>query len=292
MNETPSRGNKGFVAPARYLFKSSNPPIPRWVPGERVDVKHNKQPPTKTEPRQYEGRFVCHNKACFGQVYILDDEDVLHHVSYRECMAQEDLHPLPSAQDNPDPTKTPLRQSGPDMKPIEPKILPGLKKTVESVTPDLDVSENRIPHNAADDALRMLSNTDHDSDDVRIEYTSDNSDSDILAEAAEEAITEDVREGRTRNDYNPSPPVTLDAEDAPDAHDNDEGPEMEPLSILAIPKTTSIKFTQPNPKREGTAAYRRYDKYMHAITIGEAIKLGSNRLGEAQNAFIGSREGS
>eukprot|EP00931_Biecheleriopsis_adriatica_P034246 TRINITY_DN1979_c0_g1_i1.p2 TRINITY_DN1979_c0_g1~~TRINITY_DN1979_c0_g1_i1.p2 ORF type:complete len:102 (+),score=35.41 TRINITY_DN1979_c0_g1_i1:65-370(+) len=41
-------------------------------------------------------------------------------------------------------------------------------------------------------------------------------------------------------------------------------------------ETRKIQFLVPNPKVVGSDAFKRYQKYMKAQTIGEALKLGAH----------------
>jgi len=45
-----------------------------------------------------------------------------------------------------------------------------------------------------------------------------------------------------------------------------------------------ICFEKPNPKRPGTAAFKRYQKYMKAKTVREMLKLGGERI-DVQHDF-------
>lgn len=49
-----------------------------------------------------------------------------------------------------------------------------------------------------------------------------------------------------------------------------------------LPEETPIAYKSENPKRSGSQAQQRYDKYKAAKTVGEAVRLGASR-GDIQN---------
>lgn len=49
-------------------------------------------------------------------------------------------------------------------------------------------------------------------------------------------------------------------------------------------KKTKINFKKQNPKKEGTKAYEKYEKYKSATTVGKALELGAT-MRDLQNDF-------